>query len=366
MRSPGILSLVLFIVFTICLFILFIGYADWLEGERQIQVLRVGWSGLVFTFLYLIFAGACCIISSVFFHLFQKRKKYKLPDTEETVAGRRLFLSQFVQGGVIFLSAGLTGNAWRNAAALPVAKVVPIQIKGLPEDLNGFRIVHLTDIHADIYTSCEWMDAIVGITKSLTPDLIAVTGDLADGWVERMTRIVSPLSRLSAPHGCYFVTGNHEYSMGAGGVEQWITHLKNLGFDVLLNEHRVITRGKGTVLIGGVTDFHAGYRVPDHTSLPSAAISGAPRVDVSVLLAHQPKSIYQAAEAGFDVQLSGHTHGGQIFPGHILMAITQPFLKGLHRYRNTQIYVNQGAGCWGPKFRSGSTAEIAAIVLSAV
>ena len=366
MRSPGLLSLVLFIVFTICLFILFIGYADWLAGEWQIQILRVGWAGLVFTILYLIFAGTYYIISSVFSYLFQKRKIYKTSDTEKAVVDRRLFLSRSLQGGLIFLSAGLTGNAWLNAAELPVARVVPIQIKGLPEDLDGFRIVHLTDIHADTYTSYEWMDAIVAIAKSLAPDLITVTGDLADGWVERMSSIVRPLSRLSAPHGCYFVTGNHEYSTGAGGVERWISHLKHLGFDVLLNEHRVITRGKGTVLLGGVTDYNAVYSVPDHISLPSAAILGGPPVDVLVLLAHQPKSIYQAAEAGFDIQLSGHTHGGQIFPGHILMAITQPFLKGLHRYRNTQIYVNQGAGCWGPKIRLGSTAEIAAIVLSTV
>ena len=264
----------------------------------------------------------------------------------------------------MLLSAGIAHQAMVNGATLPVAREVALPIKGLPQIWDGVRIVHLTDIHANTFTSFDWMRAIVAIANSLTPDVIAITGDLADDPVDELAPIVSPLADLSAPYGCFFVTGNHEYYTAARGVETWIGHLRDLGFDVLLNEHRVIKRSNGTLLLGGVTDYHAGFNMPAHASSPSAAIKNASTVDIKILLAHQPKSIYEAADAGFDIQLSGHTHGGQLFPGNLLMAIAQPFVYGMHRYRDTQIYVSSGAGSWGPKARMGSTAEIAAIVLS--
>ena len=131
----------------------------------------------------------------------------------------------------------------------------------------------------------------------------------------------------------------------------------------LLNSHRLLTQGTGTVLLGGVTDYYEGNYFPGHASSPVAAVRDAAPSDVRILMAHQPKSIFEAAEAGFDFQFSGHTHGGQLFPGQILMAIAQPFVSGLHRFRDTLIYVNSGVGCAGPQSRLGSTAEIAAYVL---
>ena len=354
---------VLFAAFSGSLVVLLAAYSASTGGELWAGLAGAGWTGLVFFFMFLFLLGVYGSIVAVFLFLLRKLKFFTKSDASEADPARRQFINQAVQGGLILLSAGLARSASLHAAELPVARVIPVPVKGLPKDLDGFRIVHLTDIHADPFTSRDWVEAIVRIANSLVPHVVAITGDLADGPVKRMAGIVRPLSDLSAPFGRYFVTGNHEYYMAAQGVENWISHLEHLGFHVLLNSHRLLTRGAGTVLLGGVTDYSEGNNFPGHASSPAAAIRDAAPADVRILMAHQPKSVFEAAEAGFDFQFSGHTHGGQFFPGQIMMAIAQPFVSGMHRFRSTSIYVNSGVGCWGPPSRLGSTAEIAAYVL---
>ncbi|MCB1167639.1 MAG: metallophosphoesterase, partial [Leptospiraceae bacterium] len=165
---------------------------------------------------------------------------------------------------------------------------------------------------------------------------------------------------MQSRHGTFYVTGNHEYYAGA---LPWIAEVKRLGMEVLLNEHRIVHRQGAQLSIGGVTDFNAGGFYREHKSDPQKAFENSPEGVVRILLAHQPRSIQAAAKAGVHLQLSGHTHGGQFFPGNLFVPLQQPFVKGLHRFQNTQIFVHSGTGYWGPPLRVGTNAEIALIRL---
>jgi uncharacterized protein len=238
---------------------------------------------------------------------------------------------------------------------------VEVPIGGLPEDLQGFRIVQLSDLHVGPTLKRAFVERIVATANQLQPHLIALTGDVADGLPPALRQEVAPLARLTAPHGKFFVTGNHEYYWDAAG---WVRELERLGFDALVNSHRVITHGAGRLLLAGVTDHSASRLVPGHASDPFAAVAGAPESDVRVLLAHQPKSAFAARAAGFDLQLSGHTHGGQYFPFNLLVRLFQPFVAGLHRLEEMWLYVSRGTGYWGPPLRLGAPAEITLIQLT--
>jgi uncharacterized protein len=230
---------------------------------------------------------------------------------------------------------------------------VTVPIADLPSDLAGFRILQLSDLHIGPTIRRPFVDAVVDRANALRPDLVAVTGDVADGLVPELREHVAPLGRLQAPHGTYFVTGNHEYYWDVRG---WTRELERLGLKVLSNEHRVVERGSGRMVVAGVTDLSA-------ASDPAAAVAGAPPSDVRVLLAHQPRSAYAAQAAGYDLQLSGHTHGGQYFPFNLLVRLFQPFVAGLHRLESMWLYVSRGTGYWGPPLRLGAPAEITLLEL---
>ena len=230
---------------------------------------------------------------------------------------------------------------------------VTVPIANLPGDLAGFRILQLSDLHVGPTIRRPFVDAVVNRANALQPDLIAVTGDVADGLVADLRDHVAPLARLRAPHGTYFVTGNHEYYWDVRG---WTTELERLGLEVLSNEHRVVTRGAGRLLVAGVTDLSA-------AADPVGAVAGAPPSDVRVLLAHQPRSAFAAQSAGYHLQLSGHTHGGQYFPFNLLVRLFEPFVAGLHRLESMWLYVSRGTGYWGPPLRLGAPAEITLLEL---
>jgi predicted MPP superfamily phosphohydrolase len=230
---------------------------------------------------------------------------------------------------------------------------VAVPIRNLPPDLAGLRIVQLSDLHVGPTIRRPFVEWVVDVTNALAPDLVAVTGDVADGFVPDLREHVAPLGRLRAPLGTFFVTGNHEYYWDAGG---WTRELERLGLAVLSNEHRLLVRGNGRLLLAGITDLSVD---PD----PHAALAGAPDSDVRVLLAHQPRSAYAARAAGFDLQLSGHTHGGQFFPFNLLVRLFQPFVAGLHRLEEMWLYVSRGTGYWGPPLRLGAPSEITLLEL---
>lgn len=255
----------------------------------------------------------------------------------------------------IVAGAGVLTAVGAFQARRPRVVRVAVPIANLPSDLAGFRIVQLSDLHVGPTIRRRFIEAVVDTANGLDPDLVAVTGDVADGFVAELRHHVAPLAGLRSPLGTFFVTGNHEYYWDPRG---WILELERLGISVLSNEHRLLERGTGRLLLAGVTDLSA-------ASNPRAAIAGAPASHVRVLLAHQPRSAYAARDAGFDLQLSGHTHGGQYFPFNLLVRLFQPFVSGLHRLEAMWLYVSRGTGYWGPPLRFGAPSEITLIELVA-
>lgn len=266
-----------------------------------------------------------------------------------------------LSAGIVVTAVALTAlGVW--GARRPRVVQVPVPIVGLPEDLEGFRILQLSDLHVGPTIGRRFVEAVVERANALDADIVALTGDLADGTVPTLRHAVAPLGELQARYGKFFVSGNHDYYWDPRG---WVAELERLGFDVLTNAHRVLHRGTGRLLVAGVTDASASPRVPGQASDPAAALAGAPPSDVKVLLAHQPRSAFAARAAGFDLQLSGHTHGGQYFPFNLLVRMFQPFVAGLHRLERMWLYVSRGTGYWGPPLRLWAPSEITLIELRA-
>ncbi len=287
-------------------------------------------------------------------------KRGIMPFSMPADPGRRRFLLQGANVGLTAAAATLTGFGIAEARRIPGVKEVDIPLVGLPAGLDGFRIVQITDIHVSPTIKRPFVAGVVNRVNELDADIVALTGDLVDGSVRRLSGDVEPLARVRARHGRFFVTGNHEYY---SGVERWVKKVASLGFDVLMNEHRLLSPAGGRILLAGVTDYRAGAYMPSQRSDPKKALAGAPAADVKIVLAHQPKSVFAAADAGFDLQISGHTHGGQFFPWNLVVPLVQPFVAGLHRYGDMKIYVSRGTGYWGPPLRLGSPSEITLIRL---
>jgi predicted MPP superfamily phosphohydrolase len=229
-------------------------------------------------------------------------------------------------------------------------------VRDLPAELHGFSIAQITDVHVGATIRRSYVERIVDAVNALEPDMIALTGDFVDGPVRELATHTAPLQRLCARYGAFFVTGNHEYYSGAGA---WTAEFRRLGLRVLLNEHAVITHNGAALVVAGVTDFSAHHFDPAQRSDPDAALAGAPpNAALKILLAHQPRSAPAAAKAGFHLQLSGHTHGGQFWPWNLFVRFQQPFTAGLHRLNALWVYVSRGTGYWGIPNRFGAPSEI--------
>ena len=253
--------------------------------------------------------------------------------------------------GIFATLAGFAG-ARRRARIVNV----DVPLANLPQALHGFSIAQISDVHVGATIRRSYVERIVDAVNALQPDLIALTGDFVDGPVHELATHTAPLARLSARHGAFFVTGNHEYYSGAG---PWTAEFTRLGLRVLLNEHAVITHEGTSLVVAGVTDYSAHHFNPEQRSDPQAALAGAPMdAGARILLAHQPRSATAAATAGFDLQLSGHTHGGQFWPWNLFVRFQQPFTAGLHRLNALWVYVSRGTGYWGIPNRFGAPSEI--------
>ncbi|WP_405806606.1 metallophosphoesterase [Streptomyces sp. NBC_00210] len=268
---------------------------------------------------------------------------------------RRMFVSRIVGGGAAAVALGTVGYGTYGVLRGPRVKRVTVPLARLPRAAHGFRIAVVSDIHLGPVLGRAHTQRIVDTINATSPDLVAVVGDLVDGSVADLGPAAEPLAQLGARHGAFFVTGNHEYFSGA---EAWVEHVRELGLHPLRNERVEI----GGFDLAGVNDV-AGESEGDGPDF-AKALGDRDRRRASVLLAHQPVVIHDAVEHGVDLQLSGHTHGGQLWPGNHLAALANPTVAGLERYGDTQLYVTRGAGAWGPPVRVGAPSDITVVQLA--
>jgi predicted MPP superfamily phosphohydrolase len=271
---------------------------------------------------------------------------------------RRVF--HYSNLGLIALALVLCAYGLYEARRVPRVVDIEVRIEGLETEFEGLKIVQLSDLHIGPTIRRNWVQALADRVRDLDPDLIAITGDLIDGGVEDLRPEVEPLSRLAAPLGVFFITGNHEYY---SGVQEWVDETRRMGWTVLLNEHRILTRGQGRLVLAGVSDYHGGRFLKEHASDPTRAFQDAPSGVPRILLAHQPKTVRHLGSLAVDLVLCGHTHGGQYIPWNRVVALDQTYLAGLHQVGPTQLYVSRGAGYWGPPLRLGAPSDITRITL---
>jgi predicted MPP superfamily phosphohydrolase len=237
----------------------------------------------------------------------------------------------------------------------PSVKEVTVRVPDLHPDLQGFLIAQISDLHVGRNIGRRYVDRVVGRVLPLQPDFVAFTGDMVDGPVERLAPDVAPLTALAADGRAFYVLGNHDCYSGA---HEWVQHFRQMGVRVLLNEHTVFRKGAATLVVGGVVD--PAYR----DAVPEISLKDAPNADFRLLLAHNPKLAPLGARAGFDLQLSGHTHAGQFFPWTLVVRLIHaPHVAGLSREGSMWVYVSAGTGTWGPPIRLGTNPEITLIKL---
>lgn len=269
---------------------------------------------------------------------------------------RRLFVSRVVGGAAAAAALGTVGQGTYGVLRGPRVKRVTVPLTKLPRAAHGFRVAVVSDIHLGPILGRAHTRRIVDTINSTQPDLVAVVGDLVDGSVADLGSAAEPLAALRARHGSFFVTGNHEYFSGA---DAWVDHVRELGLRPLRNERVEIAGGFDLAGVDDVAGESEGQG-PDFVR----ALGDRDRSRAAVLLAHQPVVIDEAVAQGVDLQLSGHTHGGQLWPGNFLAELANPTVAGLERYGDTQLYVSRGAGAWGPPVRVGASSDITVVELA--
>jgi uncharacterized protein len=319
--------------------------AEWRFGPRAVRALSwiaLLWMGLAFfLILLLLFSDAVAVIAGSSWGA-----------TPPTARARAL--------GVAVATLVLGALSFAQARRPPAIQRREIASPRWPRGLDGFRIVQISDVHIGPLLDRSFARHVVSRVRELDPDLVAVTGDLVDGTVEHLRDDVAPFAELSAPHGVWFVTGNHDYY---SGVAAWIEHVRFLGMKPLLNERVPIEARGGTFELAGVTDRMGGLFGPEHVSDVATALRGWQGDRPVVLLAHDPTTFHKAWRHGVDLQLSGHTHGGQIWPFGYLVKLFVGYVAGHYRRGDAQLLVSRGTGFWGPPMRLGAPAEITEIVL---
>ncbi|MFJ7956811.1 metallophosphoesterase [Streptomyces sp. NPDC096319] len=269
---------------------------------------------------------------------------------------RRLFVSRVVGGSAAAVALGTVGYGTYGVLRGPRVKRVTVPLAKIPRAAHGYRIAVVSDIHLGPILGRAHTQRIVDTINATQPDLIAVVGDLVDGTVENLGPAAEPLARLRARHGSFFVTGNHEYFSGA---DAWVDHVRELGLRPLRNARVEVPAGFDLAGVDDVAGESEGQG-PDF----ARALGDRDRARAAVLLAHQPIVVHDAVRHGVDLQLSGHTHGGQLWPGNYLAELANPTVAGLERYGDTQLYVSRGAGAWGPPVRVGAPSDITIVELA--
>lgn len=279
------------------------------------------------------------------------------PPPPVTAPSRRLFVSRAVGGAAAAVALGTVGYGTYGVLRGPRVKRVTVPLAKLPRSAHGYRIAVVSDIHLGPTLGRDFCQRVVDTINATQPDLIAVVGDLVDGSVKDLGPAAAPLARLRARHGSYFVTGNHEYYSGAA---QWVREVRELGLHPLENA-RTEMAGFDLAGVNDVAGESEGHG-PDF----GRALGDRDTARAVVLLAHQPVQIHDAVKHGVDLQLSGHTHGGQLWPGNYIAELANPTVAGLERYGDTQLYVSRGAGAWGPPTRVDAPSDITVVELASL
>ncbi|MGW4534521.1 metallophosphoesterase [Nocardia sp. NPDC004340] len=268
--------------------------------------------------------------------------------------------SRIVAAGVLAVAVVLTAYAIYSARKVPTVRTIEVEIPRLGAGLDGFRLAVVTDTHFAATDRLRWSEKVVAEVNALRPDIACHAGDLADGSVAKRGAQVDPLGKVEAEYGRFYITGNHEYFGDAPG---WIEHMAGLGWRPMRNEHEVITRNGDSLVIAGIDD-PTGTSLTGHgPDLPAALAGADPNLPV-ILLAHQPRQVADAVASDVALQISGHTHGGQIWPFHYLVRLEQPVVAGLSRHgERTQLYTSRGTGFWGPQLRLFAPSEITLLIL---
>ena len=276
---------------------------------------------------------------------------------------RRQAVARLLAGTAALVAGTLGLWSLRSGLARVAVKRLEVSLSRLPASLSGTRIVQLTDVHVGPTIHRSFIETVVEQCNALLPDLVVITGDLVDGSVEELRGHVAPLASLRSKYGVFFVTGNHVYYSGA---EEWCSELERLGVRVLRNERVSIGSGSESFDLAGVDDHSAKRFGEGHGEDLPKALKGRDPSRELVLLAHQPKTILEAKSYGVGLQLSGHTHGGQLWPWTYLVRLQQPVVAGLARFDKSLVYVSRGTGYWGPPMRLGAPSEIAELTLRSV
>lgn len=322
------------------------------RGRRLAALPGHVWLGVVFILFTLL--GATDLVRLIGSLLAAIASDIPPADPAHRVASARL-----VAGLVVAAATLATALALRSGLGAPAVKEIKVRLPRLPRALDGTTIVQVSDVHVGGATiGRKFVESMVDTINSLQPDIVAITGDLVDGSVRKLKEHVAPLEKLKARYGSYFVTGNHEYY---SGVEPWCREVAGLGIRVLRNERVSIGNGEASFDLAGIDDLEA--RRFGHPPNLERAVEGRDPSRELVLLAHQPRAGFEADRHGVGLQLSGHTHGGQIWPWTYLVYLQQPIVAGLSRIGRTQIYVSRGTGYWGPPLRLHAPSEITKIVL---
>ena len=288
-----------------------------------------------------------------------KRQPPEATQPKEQAMNRRVFLARTSAVAAGAASVGLVGVGVATALGPPDLLRVPVRLRRLHPVFNGFRVAVVSDIHLGPLAGRAQTERIVAMINETEPDLVAIVGDLVDGTVEELGSAAEPLRDLVSREGAFFVTGNHEYFVD--DTASWLRELERLGVQSLRNENTAIRRGTAALDLVGVNDV-AGEQRSDPPDF-DRALSGVDGSRPTILLAHQPVQVKEAAARGVDLQLSGHTHGGQMWPFHYIVRAVQPSLAGLSTVEGTQLYVTRGAGFWGPPVRIGAPPDITVVSL---
>lgn len=341
------------------------------ERTEAVSLLAWTWMGLVF---YGVLLLALLDLLELFWERGAAQRGARSSATDEELLearlDRRAFLARTGAGVAVLGTGGLGVVGTRSARGEIATPELEIPLWRLPRALEGYRIVQLTDLHLGPLLGAGWLEAVVEQTNALRPDLIVITGDLVDGSVAALGKEIAPLAKLRSRHGTVFTTGNHEYYSGAA---EWCAFLEARGIEVLLNRRIAVGDagpGGASFDLAGIPDTDGARFAAGHAPDLAAALEGRDDRRELLLLAHRPSQVRMAARHDVGLMLSGHTHGGQLWPFGWAVRLVEPYVQGLHVHergvgeRGVQVYVSRGTGFWGPPMRVGNPAEITSLVLT--